>query len=78
MSGRLILVRHGQSLANVERRLDTRPPGAALTDLGREQARTFARARRRPVGLLLHSSATRAARRAWCSSISASSPATSG
>lgn len=64
MSGRLILVRHGQSLANVERRLNTRPPGAALTDLGREQARTFARARRRPVGLLLHSSATRAAQTA--------------
>ena len=28
MSGRLVLVRHGQSYANVERRLDTRPPGA--------------------------------------------------
>ncbi|MGV0800952.1 histidine phosphatase family protein, partial [Mycolicibacterium elephantis] len=28
MSGRLVLVRHGQSHANVERRLDTRPPGA--------------------------------------------------
>ena len=39
MSGRLVLVRHGQSHGNVERRLDTRPPGAALTDLGREQAR---------------------------------------
>ena len=64
MSGRLILVRHGQSLANVERRLDTRPPGAALTDLGREQARTFARAHSRPVGLLLHSAATRAAQTA--------------
>ena len=43
MSGRLVLVRHGQSLSNVERRLDTRPPGRELTDLGREQARTFAR-----------------------------------
>ena len=42
VSGRLVLVRHGQSHANVERRLDTRPPGAALTDLGREQARAFA------------------------------------
>ena len=39
MSGRLVLVRHGQSHGNVERRLDTRPPGAELTDLGREQAR---------------------------------------
>ena len=43
MSGRLVLVRHGQSHGNVDRRLDTRPPGAALTDLGREQARTFAK-----------------------------------
>ena len=60
MSGRLILVRHGQSHANVERRLDTRPPGAALTDLGREQARDFARVRPHPPGLLLHSVARRA------------------
>ena len=30
MSGRLVLLRHGQSYGNVERRLDTRPPGAAL------------------------------------------------
>ena len=62
MSGRLVLVRHGQSHANVERRLDTRPPGAALTDLGRNQARTFARraaSTTRP-GLLAHSAAVRA------------------
>jgi len=64
MSGRLILVRHGQSLANVERRLDTKPPGAELTDLGREQARHFARARRDSPGLLLHSPARRAAQTA--------------
>lgn len=64
MSGRLILVRHGQSLANVERRLDTRPPGAELTDLGREQARIFARSRRDSPGLLLHSTARRAAQTA--------------
>ena len=43
VTGRLILVRHGQSHGNVDRRLDTRPPGAALTDLGRDQARAFAR-----------------------------------
>lgn len=60
MSGRLVLVRHGQSHANVERRLDTRPPGAELTDLGREQARTFARELIRPPGLLVHSVAVRA------------------
>ncbi|MGV0837673.1 histidine phosphatase family protein [Mycolicibacterium thermoresistibile] len=60
MSGRLVLVRHGQSHANVERRLDTRPPGAELTDLGREQARTFAFELARPPGLLVHSVAVRA------------------
>lgn len=60
MSGRLILVRHGQSLGNVARRLDTRPPGAELTDVGREQARLFARSRHRAPGLLLHSVARRA------------------
>lgn len=64
MSGRLILVRHGQSVANVERRLDTRPPGADLTELGVRQGREFARARTHPVGLLLHSVARRAAQTA--------------
>ena len=64
MSGRLILVRHGQSYGNVERRLDTRPPGAELTELGREQARDFARSRRDSPGLLLHSVARRAAQTA--------------
>ena len=60
MSGRLILVRHGQSHGNVERRLDTRPPGADLTELGIAQAQAFARAQHRPAGLLLHSVARRA------------------
>lgn len=60
MSGRLILVRHGQSHGNVERRLDTRPPGAELTELGVQQAQEFARARAHPPGLLLHSHARRA------------------
>jgi len=60
MSGRLVLVRHGQSYANVDRRLDTRPPGTELTPLGREQARAFARAETSRPGLLLHSVATRA------------------
>lgn len=60
MSGRLVLVRHGQSYGNVDRRLDTRPPGAELTPLGREQARTFAQSRDRPAGLVIHSIATRA------------------
>ncbi|WP_099042484.1 histidine phosphatase family protein [Mycobacterium neglectum] len=60
MSGRLVLVRHGQSHGNVERRLDTRPPGAALTDLGRDQARTFARGLTDKPGLIAHSVAVRA------------------
>jgi probable phosphoglycerate mutase len=64
VSGRLILVRHGQSHGNVERRLDTRPPGAELTELGVNQARDFARARTHPPGLLLHSVARRAAQTA--------------
>lgn len=64
MSGRLILVRHGQSAANVERRLDTRPPGADLTELGVQQARDFARSQPRRPGLLVHSVARRAAQTA--------------
>lgn len=43
MSGKLILVRHGQTEANVVKRLDTRLPGARLTPEGQQQADTFAR-----------------------------------
>ncbi len=64
MSGRLVLVRHGQSHGNVERRIDTRPPGAELTDLGRDQARAFARELPHPAGLIVHSVAVRAAQTA--------------
>ncbi len=64
MSGRLVLVRHGQSFGNVGRRLDTRPPGSELTPLGRDQARAFARDGLSRPGLLLHSVATRAAQTA--------------
>jgi probable phosphoglycerate mutase len=60
MSGRLVLVRHGQSYSNVAHRLDTRPPGAELTDLGRAQARAFARSWRHDIGLVAHSIAVRA------------------
>ncbi|WP_131812571.1 histidine phosphatase family protein, partial [Mycobacterium mantenii] len=63
MSGRLILMRHGQSFGNVERRLDTRPPGAELTPLGRDQARAVARGSSRPA-MLAHSVATRASQTA--------------
>lgn len=38
MTGRLILVRHGQTVANVAKKLDTLPPGAPLTDDGEQQA----------------------------------------
>jgi broad specificity phosphatase PhoE len=60
MSGRLVLVRHGQSYGNVDKRLDTRPPGAELTPLGRGQARDFAHGRQCRPALLGHSIATRA------------------
>jgi probable phosphoglycerate mutase len=59
-----VLVRHGQSTGNVERRLDTRPPGAELTDLGREQARTFARDWPHEIGMVAHSVALRASQTA--------------
>jgi broad specificity phosphatase PhoE len=59
VSGRLVLLRHGQSYGNVERRLDTRPPGTALTPLGRDQALAFAQGSGRPA-LLAHSVAIRA------------------
>ena len=61
MSGRLVLLRHGQSHSNVERRLDTRPPGASLTPAGVAQARDFARSFGHRAGMLVHSVARRAA-----------------
>ncbi|KQH77821.1 phosphoglycerate mutase [Mycobacterium gordonae] len=64
MSGRLVLVRHGQSFGNVERRLDTLPPGAALTPLGRDQARAFARGGHSRPTILAHSVAVRASQTA--------------
>jgi len=64
VSGRLVLVRHGQSQGNVERRLDTRPPGAALTDLGRDQARVFARGLVHAPAMIAHSVALRASQTA--------------
>lgn len=64
MSGRLILVRHGQSHGNVARRLDTRLPGAELTDLGHDQARRLATTLPRRPAILAHSVARRAAQTA--------------
>jgi probable phosphoglycerate mutase len=60
MSGRLVLVRHGQSEANVGKQMDTRPPGTRLTELGHRQAREFAADWQHPVGLVVHSVAVRA------------------
>lgn len=60
MSGRLVLLRHGQSYSNVERRLDTKPPGASLTPAGVAQAKDFARALRSAPGMIVHSVARRA------------------
>ncbi|MGI9062856.1 MAG: histidine phosphatase family protein [Pseudonocardiaceae bacterium] len=42
MTARLVLVRHGESVANVEQVLDTRPPGARLTEEGVRQASRLA------------------------------------
>ncbi len=64
MSGRLMLVRHGQSHGNVDRRLDTRPPGAELTDLGHDQARRFIGTLNQRPSILAHSVARRAAQTA--------------
>lgn len=36
--GKIILLRHGQTHSNIHGYLDTRPPGAELSDLGRKQA----------------------------------------
>jgi broad specificity phosphatase PhoE len=38
---RLLLIRHGQTRANIAGALDTAPPGATLTDLGHVQARAL-------------------------------------
>jgi probable phosphoglycerate mutase len=38
---RLLLVRHGQTAANVRGQLDTAPPGPGLTRLGRRQAKAI-------------------------------------
>ena len=41
---RLLLMRHGQTHANVSGELDTAHPGVELTDLGHTQATTAAQA----------------------------------
>ncbi|GAA4811285.1 histidine phosphatase family protein [Actinomycetospora chlora] len=62
---RLVLARHGQTPANVERVLDTVLPGPPLTDLGRQQAdalgRELAAGTEGTIAGLYHSQARRAA-----------------
>lgn len=61
MSPRLILVRHGETFSNVLQKLDTRPPGAELTERGRQQAQALAvSARGRTLAALVSSVAVRA------------------
>lgn len=61
MTGKLVLVRHGQTFSNVDKILDTALPGAALTDHGHEQARTFgASIAGTPPAIVVSSSALRA------------------
>ncbi|MFY2787614.1 histidine phosphatase family protein [Rhodococcus sp. MALMAid1271] len=61
MMGKLILVRHGQTKANVAKMLDTAPPGAELTELGHQQAERYAQTWvNRPPAVLASSVALRA------------------
>lgn len=61
MTGRLILVRHGETEGNVAKRLDTLLPGAPLTPRGTEQAKAVAqRFVAEPPAVLVASQALRA------------------
>lgn len=58
---KLILVRHGQTPANFDMVIDSRPPGPPLTELGREQAVVLAEALAdEPVAAIYASTAVRA------------------
>ncbi len=60
--GSLHLVRHGQTTSNVMARLDTRLPGAGLTDFGARQAVRFALERPHAAPAALYCSFARRAR----------------
>ncbi|MFI7664092.1 histidine phosphatase family protein [Nocardia sp. NPDC049526] len=60
MTGRLILVRHGETEGNVAKILDTRIPGLPLTERGAAQAKTFGSSLLRPPKALFCSAALRA------------------
>jgi broad specificity phosphatase PhoE len=60
MTGKLILVRHGETEGNVAKILDTRVPGMPLTERGAAQAKTFGSSLLRPPRALFCSAALRA------------------
>ncbi|MFR9752719.1 histidine phosphatase family protein [Nocardia sp. 004] len=60
MTGRLILVRHGETQGNVAKLLDTRVPGLPLTERGAAQAKVFGESLLRPPRALFSSEALRA------------------
>jgi broad specificity phosphatase PhoE len=61
MTGRLVLARHGETSSNVAHRLDSRPPGAPLTERGHAQAAALAEVfAGQPVVAVLSSVAVRA------------------
>jgi probable phosphoglycerate mutase len=60
MTGRLILVRHGETEGNVAKLLDTRIPGLPLTERGAAQAKTFGEGLLRAPKVLFSSAALRA------------------
>ncbi|WP_109522889.1 MULTISPECIES: histidine phosphatase family protein [Nocardia] len=60
MSGKLILVRHGETEGNVAKILDTRVPGLPLTERGAAQAKTFGSSLLAPPVALFSSAALRA------------------
>ncbi|MDY6049409.1 MAG: histidine phosphatase family protein [Corynebacterium sp.] len=55
----IFLMRHGQTVANTYRILDTAVPGSPLTDLGHEQARAAAHTLLQPPTAVFHGPATR-------------------
>lgn len=66
MTAKLILVRHGETPSNVAKVLDTRLPGAPLTDNGFEQAKAFGARLPAPPLALFSSKALRAEQTAAC------------
>jgi len=60
VSGKLILVRHGETEGNVAKILDTRVPGLPLTERGAAQAKTFGSSLLAPPVALFSSAALRA------------------